>query len=260
MEEIKYKMVIAYEGTRYSGWQVQPNGLSIQEVIQKAISISLRSPCDVTGAGRTDAGVHALGQVGHFVFPERIDTHIFLRSINGLLPPDIRIKSIEEVPQAFHARRSATGKIYHYHLHYAKIANPFTRLYSWHVLEKIDLSLLEAATLYFLGEHDFTSFANEAHKGCAAKDPVRTIQSIVLLPEEGAICLAFEGNGFLYKMVRNIVGTLVRVAMGKRPIESIPDIFAAKDRRLADQAAPPHGLFLKQVFYPDAIASSFIPC
>jgi tRNA pseudouridine38-40 synthase len=244
-------MTIAYDGSNYSGWQIQPNGLSIQEVIQKALGIALRTSCHVTGAGRTDAGVHALGQVAHFVYDDAIDLVKLQRSLNGLLPQDIRINSIEEASPDFHACHSATGKIYRYHVHFDRVLDPFTRLYSWHLFEPIDLELLKRATESFIGTRDFTSFANEAHKGCAARNAVRTIDRITHIPAARSICLEFEGNGFLYKMVRNIVGTAMSVAMGKRPLASIADIFAAKDRRKADAAAPPHGLFLVQVFYTD---------
>lgn len=250
MQEFKYKMVLAYVGTHYSGWQRQPNGLSIQEVIEKAMYTLLKMPCHLVGSGRTDAGVHAYGQVAHFVVPQKLNIYKFLHSMNGLLPLDIRIKSMSEVSLDFHACHSAIAKIYQYHVHYDKVANPFTHAFCWHIREKLDLHLLKAATSYFIGTHDFTSFANEAYRGSAARNPVRTIHRIEILPADGALCLEFEGNGFLYKMVRNMVGTLVSVAMGKRELETLPQIFAAKDRCRADAAAPPQGLFLAQVFYP----------
>ena len=172
-----------------------------------------------------------------------------LHSLNSLLPPDIRIKSAEEVPLTFHAQYSATGKIYHYNMNFDAVMNPFQRLYCLHVYEKTDLSLLKQAANIFLGTHDFTSFANEAHKGCAAHDAIRTIQRIDLVTHDKGIRLEFEADGFLYKMVRNIVGTLLEVAQSKRPLEQIANIIAAKDRRKAGQAAPPHGLFLFKVHY-----------
>jgi len=245
----KYKIIVAYEGTKYSGWQEQLNGLSIQALIQKALKIALGSPCIVVGAGRTDAGVHALAQVCHFSYSGDVDLYRLCRSLNGLLPLDIRVKSVENSPLDFHACHSATGKIYRYHLYYEKVLDPFSRLYSWHLREPIDKVLLKQATDKFVGTHDFSSFANEAHKGSASRNAVRTIKRISHLPGEGSLCLEFEGNGFLYKMVRNIVGTAVTVAMGKRHIDSIEEIFKAKDRRTADGAAPSHGLFLYKVLY-----------
>lgn len=244
-----YKLLIAYDGTAYCGWQVQPNGLSIQEIIQKAIATILR--CDVTliGSGRTDAGVHALGQVAHFHSPIPLDLYRFYGSINGLLPSDIRIKEICEVPLEFHSQYSAKTKTYYYHLYLERVQDPFRRHYSLHVREKIDLSLLKKAAKCFLGTHDFTSFANEAHRGSAANDPIRTLQRIDIIEEAGGVRLELQADGFLYKMVRNIVGTLLEVASGKRCIEEIEAIFAAKDRRRAGKAVPPHALFLASVDY-----------
>lgn len=245
-----YKLTIAYDGTAYCGWQIQPNGIAIQELIQEKTSILTRVPTTVIGSGRTDAGVHALGQIAHFHSPKLPDLYRFHGSLNALLPPDIRILKIEEAPNAFHAQYSAIGKTYHYHLHLDRISNPFKRLYSLHVKEKISLDLLKEATRSFLGTHDFTSFANEAHKGSAAKDAVRTLTRLDVVDEPGGVRLEFTGDGFLYKMVRNIVGTLLEVALGKRPLEDLPNLLAVKDRTVTGQTAPPHGLFLINVEYP----------
>lgn len=244
-----YKLIIAYDGTHYSGWQIQPNATSIQELIQRAIKTIIRQEVTLIGSGRTDSGVHALGQVAHFKCNADIDLHRFLASINGLLPRDIRVLEASTAPLEFHAQRSAARKTYHYHLCLNRIQNPFKRLYSWHLHEQIDLILLQNTAKLFVGTHDFTSFANEAHAGCAAHDPVRTIEQINLISEESGVCLEFTADGFLYKMVRNIVGTLVEVASGKFSKDDISKIFAAKDRRLAGRAAPPHGLFLMHVDY-----------
>lgn len=244
-----YKMTIAYDGTLYSGWQVQPNAVSIQSLLQDAIKTILRMDVTIIGSGRTDAGVHALGQTAHFKFPGDIDFFRFRGSLNGLLPRDIRVLHVEQVPLDFHAQYSAVGKTYYYHVHLNPVQNPFGRLYSLHVREKMNCDLLQKAAQYFVGEHDFTSFANEAHMGSAAKDPVRTIKRLDFIQEEGGFRLEFEADGFLYKMVRNIVGTLLEVSTGKRQIEEIPRIFEARDRRQAGQAAPPHGLFLVKVDY-----------
>lgn len=247
--ENNYKLVIAYDGTHYSGWQVQPNGISIQQKLQEAISTFLRHDVTVVGSGRTDAGAHALGQVAHFKSHLLIDSPRFLHSINGILPIDIRIKSIEKVPLNFHARYDATGKIYHYFLHLDPIQNPFIRLYSLHVYEKIDLDLLKEGAQHFIGTHDFTAFANESHSGVAAYDPVRQLKRLDIVPIEGGLRLEYEADGFLYKMVRNITGTLLEVAQRQRLPNSIPHIFASKDRRLAGKAVPSHALFLVKVIY-----------
>jgi len=247
--DFNYKMTIAYDGTAYSGWQIQPNGISIQAQIEEAIKIIVRKDVKVIGSGRTDAGVHALGQIAHFHCDRDLDLYRFLGSVNGILPRDIRVKSIEEMPLNFHAQRSALGKVYHYHLYLENVQNPFNRLYSYHVHDKMDLELLRKAALLFIGSHDFTSFANEAHTGAAYSNPIRNLKRLDIVYEQGGLRLEFEGDGFLYKMVRNIVGTLLEVAKGKRPISDIEAIFQAKDRKKAGMAAPPHGLFLVEVYY-----------
>lgn len=244
-----YKLVLAYDGTRYGGWQIQPNAPTIQEHIQEAMKIILRIPITVIGSGRTDAGVHAKGQVAHFKVPLTIDLRKMIHSLNSLLPPDIRALSLSKADPHFHAQYNATGKIYHYHLFFGPVQDPFTRLYTVHVREKIDLKSLQKAIPYFIGTHDFTSFSNEAHAGSAAKDPVRTITRLDCIQEGEAVRLEFEGDGFLYKMVRNIVGTLLEVGAGKRAPTEIPEIFAKKDRRAAGKAAPAQGLFLWKVIY-----------
>ena len=184
MNDLKYKMEIAYDGTHYGGWQVQPNSTSIQTLIQNALEVVLRKPVMATGSGRTDAGVHALAQVAHFTTGEEVDTYRLLLSLNALLPHDIRIKSLKPASDDFHARYSAIGKIYHYHLHLDRIMSPFKRLYCHQVFDKIDLDLLKQAARFFLGTHDFTSFANEAHKGSAAINAVRTLKRLDIIDEQ----------------------------------------------------------------------------
>ncbi len=247
----KYKIVIAYDGTNYGGWQVQKNAVSIQSLIERSLSRILRAKTSLCGSGRTDAGVHSLGQTAHFVTEASIPPSRILFSLNGLLPPDIRILSIERVPLEFHARYSATSKVYHYHLHLDSVPDPFKHLYSYHVPHPVDIELLKQIVKFFIGTHDFSSFANEGHQGSAARNAVRTIDRIDIVEEPGGVRLEFEGNGFLYKMVRNIVGTLLDVCAGKIPKEAIPAIFAAKDRRKAGRAAPPHGLYLMEVKYEE---------
>ena len=202
------------------------------------------------GSGRTDAGVHALNQVAHFKVEQKMDLNRILLALNGLLPRDIRIKKIEFAPLDFHSQYQAIGKEYHYHLYLERIMDPFRRMFAWHVLRKIDPVLLMRGAELFIGKHDFTSFANEAHEGSAAKDAVRTIFRLDVCPTEGGVRLEFEGDGFLYKMVRNIVGTLVDVASSRLSLEEVHAIFEAKDRRRAGHAAPPQGLFLVRVDYP----------
>lgn len=247
--EYNYKLLIAYDGTQYGGWQIQPNASSIQELVQKALFTMLSHEVKVIGSGRTDAGVHATGQVAHFICAKDIDLYRFIASINGLLPRDIRVLQIERVPLNFHAQRSAVRKTYHYHLSLGRVQSPFRRLYSAHIREKIDMDLLKRSAVLFLGTHDFISFANEAYKGTASYDSIRTLESLDVIEENGEVCLKFTGNGFLYKMVRNIVGTLLDIGHGKMNMADIPQILIARDRRLAGQGAPPHGLFLVNVEY-----------
>lgn len=244
-----YKLTIAYEGTNYNGWQVQPTGKSIQATIQEALHRILQEPVKVIGSGRTDAGVHALGQVAHFQTEKKIDAGRTLFSLNALLPKDIRIISLEPIFAKFHAQYHAISKIYRYHLYFDKILNPFKRGFVWHIPQDVDIELLKKASRYLLGTHDFTSFSNEASKGVASKDPVRTLFRIDIIPEEGGVAIEFEGDGFLYKMVRNMVAMLIDCGLKKRAPEEILTILAAKDRRKASQAAPAQGLFLVNVRY-----------
>lgn len=249
----KYKLKIAYDGTHYHGWQIQPNGISIQSTIEDNLAILLKmESLRLIAAGRTDAGVHAKGQVAHFETALPVDCYKLLAGLNGRLPHDIRILQIEEAAIDFHAQYSALGKIYHYHLWLERIIDPFVRLYRYRPLEKLDLNLLSDASKLFLNTKDFTTFANSAHQGSASKNPIRTISRIDIVMQEGGARLEFEGDGFLYKMVRNIVGTLLEVASGYRPITDIDKLFAACDRRVAGKAVPPQGLFLMQVHYPIA--------
>jgi tRNA pseudouridine38-40 synthase len=245
----KYKISISYDGTHFSGWQVQKNGIAIQPLIQKALETALRHPIDLTGSGRTDAGVHALGQIAHFESDISFDFHKLLLSINALLPVQIRVHSIENVASCFHARYSAKGKIYHYHLHLDPITDPFTYLYRYHVVVPCNLQLVSEAIPFFLGTHNFTSFANQPHKGTASYDPIRTITRIDMIPQKGGVRLEFEGDGFLYKMVRNITGTLLDIGWGKLKPSDIPNILLSSDRKKAGTSAPPQGLFLIQVIY-----------
>lgn len=248
-------MTLCYDGTDYHGWQIQPNGITIQELLQEKLKILLRHPVTVIGSGRTDAGVHALEQIAHFKTEASLDLYRFMHSLNGLLPPDIRILSITPVSDQFHAQHSVLSKIYHYHLHLDRIHNPFTRRYRMYVREKVDLNLLREAAQLFVGERDFTSFANEPHAGSVLRDPVRNLKRVDVIDQDGGVRIEFEANGFLYKMVRNMVGTLLDVSSNRRPAAEIPAIFKARDRRKAGMASPPQGLFLVKVYYPECYQS-----
>lgn len=248
-----YKMTIAYDGTEYSGWQIQNNSTTIQALIQDALRIVLRESSTLIASGRTDAGVHALKQVAHFKSSKNLETFKTLLSLNALLPKDIRILSLESAPTSFHARFSARSKIYHYYLYLSPILDPFLRRYTYRPPHSIDLCLLQKAMHYFVGTHDFTSFANVKE---ISSNNERTIHRLELLQQgpwgyqcKQVMCLSFEGNGFLYKMVRNIVGTLLDVCAHKLCMDDIPKLFAARDRRATGRAAPAQALFLIDVNY-----------
>ncbi len=245
----KYKLTISYDGTSYCGWQVQPNHTSIQELIEKALCIALKEKIKLHGSGRTDAGVHAKAQVGHFSTSKSFEIKKLQYSLNGILDPEIRILQIEPVHEDFHARFSAKRKIYHYQIDTGLYQNPFQRRYSYHLRRKIDRSLLKQGAQKFIGTHDFTSFTNDAHMGSCKHNPVRTIYELNVIEKGSHLVLEFIGNGFLYKMVRNIVGCLLDVATQKLSVEDISKILDKKDRSTSSATAPAKGLFLVEVVY-----------
>lgn len=239
---------ISYDGRCYSGWQIQPNAPSIQEEIERALTTFLGSKTRLIGAGRTDAGVHARGQHAHFTSEQVIDYERTLLALNGLLPHEIRIHKVLPVPATFHAQYSACGKIYHYNIWSEHIIDPFVRHFRTHVRHKLNMPLLKEACTKFIGEHDFTTFANV---GSSVKTSVRHITRLDCIEQAGGFRLEFEGTGFLYKMVRNIVGVLLDIATGRICIDEIDQLFAAKDRRAIGMSASPTGLFLMNVLYPE---------
>ena len=243
----RYKILISYDGTPFGGWQIQPNTYSIQKCLEEALSLLLKEKIQVIGSGRTDAGVHARGQVAHFSTSKPISDN-FLTRFNHLLPAEIAILGFSLVQNDFHARFHALLKTYHYHIDYGTILSPFKRRFYTHLNDSLELDLLKKALSYFVGTHDFSSFANQKKTPC---HPIKTIYAIELKKENHqAFCLEFIGNGFLYKMVRNIVGTLIYVAQQKISLREIPMIFNAKNRRYVPPPAPPQGLFLHKVTYP----------
>lgn len=248
----KYKLIISYDGTSYCGWQVQPNHTSIQELIEKALFIALKEKIKLHGSGRTDAGVHAKAQVAHFSTNQSFALKKLQYSLNGILDPEIRILRIESVDTDFHARFSATQKIYHYQIDTGSYQDPFQRRYSLHLRRKINLDLLKEACKEFIGTHDFTSFANESHLGSCKHNPVRTIYALNVIENGSHLILEFIGNGFLYKMVRNIVGCLIDVASQKLYVEDISKILKKKNRSASSAAVPAKGLFLVRVVYENS--------
>jgi tRNA pseudouridine38-40 synthase len=243
----RYKSIISYDGSGFSGYQVQPNKRTVQSVLESVLTkMHKGETVKVSGSGRTDAGVHAKGQVIHFDSPLMIPEDKWEKALNSLLPEDISVSSVVSVDESFHARFHALGKEYRYVLHLSSQRDPFQRKFAYHYPYRLNLDAMEQASKFFLGTHDFTSF-------CAAKteveDKVRTIESIDFTRVDELLTIRFVGNGFLYNMVRILVGTLLEVGSGERSPEDIPIILAHKDRRVSGKTAPAHGLYLWEVFY-----------
>lgn len=247
----RYKMILAYDGTDFAGFQVQPNVQTVQGEIEKALEkISKGTFIRIHGAGRTDSGVHAKGQVIHFDYPQKLATGGLLRALNALTPDSIAILEADIVDDSFHSRYLSKGKMYQYRIDNNNVENPFTRFFSYHHRYKMDLERTKEALSYFEGTHDFTSFAS-THSD--KEDKVRTIyESSVELDEKNNIWIfTFRGNGFLYNMIRVIMGTVVQVADGRRPPEDIPRILAAKDRNAAGPTLSAKGLCMMEVYYEE---------
>lgn len=247
----KYKCIISYDGTRYAGFQIQENALTIQQTLQEIFSKRLQEPVMITGASRTDAKVHALGQVIQFETDKIEDKNHFLYQINCMLPKDIRILTIEEIADNFHCRYDAKKKTYYYFLHRNPFSPPFGHDYKLFLPKNINLQEMKEGAKYFLGTHDFRALAHQSEHGCAKNKPVKTIYRFDFIENGDEIRLEIEGNGFLHKMIRNMVGLLLDVGTGKTPKEKIPMIIASKDRKQAGQTAPGHPLFLAKIAYND---------
>jgi tRNA pseudouridine38-40 synthase len=256
------KLTLAYDGTAYAGWQVQPDEPTIQGTFESTWQRLTQESLRVTAAGRTDAGVHALGQVVGLATETRLSNDDLHRGLNALLPDDIAIVAIEDAREGFHATYDAVGKQYRYHIHNARSPSVFTRQYAWHYPHVLDVSAMHVAGQGLLGRHDFSSFETA---GSERPDSIRTIHELTVaeplrnsevadskkLPYDlsSQITIDVIGDGFLYNMVRTIVGTLVGVGAGKRDANWPAEVLAACDRRKAGQTAPPHGLFLVRVDY-----------
>lgn len=240
------KLTVEYDGTNYCGWQAQPNGTSIQSVLEEAVSTFLGAPTRVIGSGRTDAGVHALGQVVNFFSDCKFELARLRRGLNALTPRDITIKEAEIVPDAFDARRDGRSRVYKYYTHNRATPSPFYRNRAWHVHERLALESMQEAIGCLAGEHDFSSFRAA---GCEAAHPIRRVYQNSLKERGDLLIYTIEATAFLRHMVRNIVGTIVEVGRGSRSAESIKELLEARDRRKAGVTAPPHGLFLVKVNY-----------
>lgn len=242
----RIKLTVAYDGTAYCGWQVQPNGVTVEEVLNHALSELTGEQIRVTGASRTDAGVHAEGNVAVFDTESSIPPERIAYAVNRGLPEDIVVVKSEEVPEGWHPRYQDSVKTYEYHILNREMPDPMRRFTAFHVSYPLDPDLMREAAEYLKGEHDFKSFCS-IHTD--VKDTVRTIYDLTVEKDGDMIILRISGNGFLYNMVRIIAGTLIRVGRGAWPPERIKDILEAKDRQKAAATAPARGLVLKNIRY-----------
>ena len=248
------RLTVEYDGTDYHGWQRQPNGLSVQQVLEEAVARMIGpaagpegKPVAVVAAGRTDAGVHAAGQVCHLRTTSQVPLRAFVLGLNALLPPDVAVKDAAEAAPDFHARRSARGKRYRYTLHESPVRSPLHARTTWWVRGPLDRAAMRAAALPLLGEHDFSAFRGQ---GCEAKTSVRIVRAIDLAePEPGLLVWELRATAFLKHMVRNVIGTLVEAGRGKIAPTAVPGILESRDRRRAGPTAPPQGLCLMEVEY-----------
>jgi tRNA pseudouridine38-40 synthase len=245
--EKNIRLIITYEGTGYFGWQRQVNRPTIQGTIEEKIGIMVGKPVSIIGAGRTDAGVHALFQVANFRVFSTITPPVFLKALNSMLPDSIIIKGAEYVPLDFHARYDAKSKVYEYRIYNEKLSSPFLRNYVWHISRLLDLRAMEECLGIIKGAHDFSHFCSA---GDGKIDPVRNMIQAGLKPQKDSLLIFnFEANGFLRHMVRNIMGTIVKVGLGEISTAHFAEILESKNRRHPMAKAPPGGLYLKDVRY-----------
>jgi tRNA pseudouridine38-40 synthase len=252
------KLVLAYDGTDYVGWQRQADGTSIQGLLEEALLPIEGTSVTVHGAGRTDAGVHALRQVASVSLTASLDTVTLARALNAVLPPDVRVLDISDAPPDFHARFSATGKIYQYRIVNGPTVSPFIRRFVWHVIPRLDFDAVRMASKVLTGTHDFAAFQGA---GTSVSSTERTIRRLEwrtwtepIGPDSDAydsrnLIVEIEGDGFLRHMVRTIVGTLVEIGLGRWPAADVAGILASRDRSKAGTTAPAQGLLLKRVLY-----------
>ncbi len=238
-------MVLAYDGTGFSGWQYQPDTPTVQETLERAIERVVQHPVRVTAAGRTDTGVHALGQVVHFKTESHLTTAIMKRAFNAHLPWSIRVRQVREVPRSFHARFSASSRVYRYFL--SPFSLPFLHRYSWVIEKKLDLEVLNSLLTLFVGEHDFAAFGSPTKPGSST---VRKVIKAKAETHRGLTIITLEANAFLRKMVRNIVGSAVKVATGRATLDEVKRALEhPQGFRCSSPPAPPQGLFLWRVKY-----------
>jgi tRNA pseudouridine38-40 synthase len=241
-----FKLIIEYDGSAFHGWQRQSSDTSIQSEIEKTLSVMTGQQIVLNGSGRTDAGVHALGQTANFRCNTTLAPETFHKGLNGLLPDDIVITSCTSADDDFHARFNVKSKIYRYHIINRRIPTAIGRQYAWHIRKTLDVDAMQAAACHIAGIHDFKSFQGQ---GSGVKNTIRHITDLGIYRKSDIITVDIQANGFLRFMVRNIVGTLVEVGTGKITPDEVGQILNSKDRSRAGATAPPHGLFLVKVNY-----------
>lgn len=239
-----YKLAISYDGTRYGGWQLQPNAVTIQGLLEAALETVHGSRFRVHGSGRTDAGVHARAQVASCSLVTRHSPQVLRSALNANLPEDIRVLRVQEVEEKFHARFSAKAKEYRYQIDTGAVADPFLRAYAWHHPRPLNVAAIRKAAALLKGRHDFSALSAKSER-----DPVRTISKLAVTKRGNLLTISVRANGFLYKMVRSLVGALVKVGEGKLTVEQLRDLLRGKKRTALIETAPAHGLFLWKVFY-----------
>jgi tRNA pseudouridine38-40 synthase len=247
----RYKITFAYDGTNFSGFQIQPHKRTVEQTLKNAVNKIAKHPTPaipVIGSGRTDAGVHALNQVAHFDIPYHLSNDSMRKALNSILPLDILVKKAELVDSDFHARYSAHRKTYRYRVDQGEFVNPFKRNYTAHFKYPLDMAKMKAAAKDFVGEHDFTSFVAS---GSQAKSNVRRIEKVKIYRDEhdNEVIFEFTGNGFLYNQIRIMVAFLLEVGSNQRPVSDVKRVLAAKDRTQARMTAPASGLYLVSVDY-----------
>jgi tRNA pseudouridine38-40 synthase len=243
----RLKLTLEYDGTEYVGWQRQLNGTSVQEVVERALSELFGTPVSTLVASRTDAGVHALGQVVAFDAPRPLPPTAYLRGLSAMLPEDVSVVGAEEVPQDFDPRRDALGKRYRYLLSNRPLRSPLRRRTHWQLFAPLDIAPMEDAARALLGTHDFSAFRAA---NCEASVTLRTLRQVSLIVSADVVQFDVEGRSFLKYMVRNIVGTLVEVGRGRQSVAWVAEVLASRDRTRAGPTAPAQGLVLVEVKYP----------
>jgi len=244
------RLDLEYEGTRFHGWQFQPGLRSVQGTLEQTFSRITEEKVRFVAAGRTDAGVHARGQVAHLLTDSGLDARALLLAMNSLLPPDLVVKALRDAPSTFHARKCALQKRYEYWIRNERLPSVFSRRFSWHWKTPLDVDAMRAAAQTVAGTRDFSSF--QASGSPEGTDPVRTVHRVdVLTPSAGTLQIVVEGVSFLRHMVRILVGTLVDVGRGRLSVPAMEAVILARDRRAAGRTAPARGLFLERVLYPE---------